>query len=119
MLGPLIAVDAVAGVGVGGTAAGVVGANNVVVCNDVVVVAVVVVVIMMPQVFFPSGDKRQPLCLPRSCPIYTVFAAFLHSANFIIFVREWHGKKNTKTFLSLSLCSFVFFCVVVVFCFVD
>lgn len=52
MLGPLIAVDAVAGVGVGGTAAGVVGVNNVVVCNDVVVV-----VIMMPQVFFSFGRR--------------------------------------------------------------
>lgn len=55
MLGPSIAVDAVAGVGVGGTAAGVVGVNNVVVCNDVVVV--VVVVIMMPQVFFSFGRR--------------------------------------------------------------
>lgn len=71
MLGPLIAVDAVAGVGVGGTAAGVVGVNNVVVCNDVVVV---VVVIMMPQVFFFLRATNDNHC---ACRAVVQFIQFL------------------------------------------
>lgn len=61
-------VDTVAELALGGPSGGGAG-NNVVVCD----VVVVVVVVMMPQVFSCpcccNNDERQPLCLPRSCPI--------------------------------------------------
>lgn len=101
---PLI-VDAVASVG---RTAGD-GGNNVVACNDVVV-------IMMPQVFSVLQQWRTTTTVTAAklSNLYS-FCRVLHSANFIIFVREWHGKNNTKTFLSLALC----FCCCLSFCWLN